>query len=72
MKVTNEQNSIQYGSFFLEGDIVRDNISYSDKAVVHDMSFITVDYMPGNPMSGIIGLSPKDDSAGPLFIDELF
>jgi hypothetical protein len=45
------------------------------KTGVKNMPFLSVDTPPSkarNLMSGIIGLSPKDDSAGPLFVDYLY
>jgi hypothetical protein len=43
----------------------------SKTLVAEKFEFLAEDYAPTVPFAGIIGLSPKDDSAGPLFVMQL-
>jgi hypothetical protein len=69
---TKDTKSIKYGTLQVEGAVVHDNVRFAPIGpVVDQMPFIMVDYIQNFPFFGIIGLAPKDDSAGPLFIDYL-
>ena len=79
-KETHKSYDIKYGSGIIKGKKVYDTMSLpglpgGKKTSAKDFPFLSVDTPPSaarNLMSGIIGLSPKDDSAGPLFVDYLY
>ena len=57
----------------MTGDIISDFLGVSEDAKVK-MPFLinSVNYQYSPSMKGILGLSPIDESAGPLLIDYLF
>jgi len=50
---------------------VTDKVKFTDVMTVEQMPFLTIDPDQSLSVSGILGLSPKDDSAGPLFVEQL-
>ena len=74
--LTNETKEIVYGDRETKGQIAYDNVLAfaSEELIIRDFPFLKVDekYEKDDLFSGIIGMSPKDDSAGPLFIDYLY
>jgi len=79
-KEAGKKYDIKYGSGIIKGLKATDSVYLpgmprGKKTGVKDFPFLAVDSVPSAAkkiMSGIIGLSPKDDSAGPLFVDYLF
>jgi len=71
---------IKYGSGVIKGKKAYDSMVLpgmpgGKKTGAKNFPFLSVDTKPSaakKMMSGIIGLSPKDDSAGPLFVDYLY
>ena len=71
---------IKYGSGIVKGHAAFDSMFLpgmpgGKKTGAINFPFLTVDTEPSEAkkmMSGIIGLSPNDDSAGPLFVDYLY
>jgi hypothetical protein len=79
-KEENKSYDIKYGSGVIKGKKVNDSMYLpgtpgGKKTGANNFPFLSVDTKPSaakKMMSGIIGLSPKDDSAGPLFVDYLY
>lgn len=75
-QTTQESKKITYGDRVTEGQICTENarLDTSDDLFIEEFPIIKVDEKQDDDdqFSGIVGLSPKDDSAGPLFIDYLF
>ena len=75
-QLTDETKSITYGDRVTEGLICSDNVGTeaSEDLIVANFPMIKVTDVQDEDdiFSGIVGLSPKDDSAGPLFVDYLF
>ena len=77
-QATGDVKFIQYGKGSVRGDIVKDTISMGfdaagDEVKADDFHFF-IDYMKnGNTKSqGILGLSPHDDSSGPLLVEQMY
>jgi len=73
MEYSGEEKFIKYGIGSMKGDIVTDFMGVaSDVNVKMPFLINNVDYEFTPEFLGILGLSPKDESAGPLLIDYLY
>ena len=71
LKCTNQTKFIQYGIGFINGEICYDNVGLKLNFTAN-MPFIVADQKTHfERYDGILGLSPKDESAGPLLPDYL-
>ena len=71
---TGDTKNITYGSGRTEGDIVTDRVGMTDlpDIYVDVFKFLSVDSTSASAFQGILGLSPVDDSSGPLFVQYLY
>mmetsp|Transcript_39240 Transcript_39240/g.28384 ORF Transcript_39240/g.28384 Transcript_39240/m.28384 type:complete len:116 (+) Transcript_39240:364-711(+) len=71
---TGETKNITYGSGRTEGAIVTDRVGMTDlpDIYVDKFDFLSVDSTSASAFQGILGLSPVDDSSGPLFVQYLY
>ena len=81
IQYTGDTKFIQYGKGTTEGQIVKDTVSIGDAEddeiiEVYDMPFILqekgADGRRATRAEGILGMAPRDESAGPLFVERLY